>query len=67
MERQGRQSPTRRGRELGCLSLVWAWRSWRTPMDLTSFGTAIAHRCGRRRWRLGALTGAVAAITASVV
>ncbi|MCA2218149.1 SRPBCC family protein [Jidongwangia harbinensis] len=44
---------------------VWAWtRVAGDAMDLTSLGIAIAHRGGRRRRRLLAVTGAVAGITA---
>src|SRR5690349_11483344 len=44
---------------------VWAWtRVMGDAMDLTSLGMAIAHRGGRRRRRLIAVTGAIAGITA---
>jgi uncharacterized membrane protein len=43
---------------------VWAWtRVLGDAMDLTSLGMAIAHRSGRRRRRLLAVTGAIAGIT----
>jgi uncharacterized membrane protein len=43
---------------------VWAWtRVVGDAMDLTSLGMAIAHRGGRRRRRLVAVTGAIAGIT----
>jgi uncharacterized membrane protein len=43
---------------------VWAWtRVAGDAMDLTSLGMAIAHRGGRRRRRLVAVTGAVVGIT----
>jgi uncharacterized membrane protein len=43
---------------------VWAWtRVLGDAMDLTSLGLAIAHRGGRRRRRLLAVTGAIAGIT----
>ena len=43
---------------------VWAWtRVMGDAMDLTSLGMAIAHRGGRRRRRLIAVTGAIAGIT----
>jgi uncharacterized membrane protein len=42
----------------------WAWtRVLGDAMDLTSLGIAIAHRGGRRRRRLLAVTGAIAGIT----
>jgi uncharacterized membrane protein len=44
---------------------VWAWtRVAGDAMDLTSLAVAIAHRSGRRRRRLLAVTGAIAGITA---
>jgi uncharacterized membrane protein len=44
---------------------VWAWtRVAGDAMDLTSLAMAIAHRGGRRRRRLLAVTGAIAGITA---
>jgi len=44
---------------------AWAWsRVVGDAMDLTSLGMAIAHRGGRRRWRLIGVTGAVVGITA---
>jgi uncharacterized membrane protein len=44
---------------------VWAWsRVAGDAMDLTSLVMAIAHRGGRRRRRLAAVTGAIAGITA---
>ncbi|MEV4642439.1 SRPBCC family protein [Actinoplanes sp. NPDC049548] len=44
---------------------VWAWtRVVGDAMDLTSLGMAIAHRGGRRRRRLIAVTGVIAGITA---
>jgi uncharacterized membrane protein len=44
---------------------VWAWtRVAGDAMDLTSLAVAIAHRGGRRRRRLLAVTGAIAGITA---
>lgn len=44
---------------------VWAWtRVAGDAMDLTSLAVAIAHRSGRRRRRLVAVTGAIAGITA---
>jgi hypothetical protein len=43
---------------------VWAWtRVAGDAMDLTSLAVAIAHRGGRRRRRLLAVTGAIAGIT----
>lgn len=43
---------------------VWAWtRVVGDAMDLTALGMALAHRGGRRRRRLLAVTGAVAGIT----
>ncbi|RAN97427.1 hypothetical protein GAR06_00525 [Micromonospora saelicesensis] len=43
---------------------VWAWtRVVGDAMDLASLGVAIAHRSGRRRRRLVAVTGAVVGIT----
>ena len=43
---------------------VWAWtRVVGDAMDLTSLGVAIAHRGGRRRRRLVAVTGAIVGIT----
>jgi uncharacterized membrane protein len=43
---------------------AWAWtRVLGDAMDLTSLGMAIAHRGGRRRRRLLAVTGAIAGIT----
>jgi hypothetical protein len=44
---------------------ILAWtRVMGDAMDLTSLGMAIAHRGGRRRRRLIAVTGAIAGITA---
>lgn len=44
---------------------VWAWaRVLGDAMDLTALGMAIAHRGGRRRRRLIAVTSAIAGITA---
>jgi uncharacterized membrane protein len=44
---------------------LWAWtRVAGDAMDLTSLAVAIAHRSGRRRRRLIAVTGAIAGITA---
>ena len=46
------------------LKSVWAWtRVAGDAMDLTSLGMALAHRGGRRRRRLAAVTGAVVGIT----
>ncbi|MER7586386.1 SRPBCC family protein [Micromonospora sp. NPDC127501] len=43
---------------------IWAWtRVVGDAMDLASLGVAIAHRSGRRRRRLVAVTGAVIGIT----
>lgn len=43
---------------------IWAWtRVVGDAMDLASLGVAIAHRSGRRRRRLVAVTGAVVGIT----